>query len=65
MLFANEENVSQTFLQICRGTVLSGYVLMNLTSNGYFGGHEFTDIRMHIRYEDLDTCSQFLTQLPS
>ena len=28
MLFANEENVSQTFLQICRGTVLSGNVLI-------------------------------------
>ena len=28
MLFANEENVSQVFLQICQGTVLSGKVLI-------------------------------------
>ena len=28
MLFANEENLSQTFLQICQGTVLSGNVLI-------------------------------------
>ena len=32
-----------------------------VASNGYFGGHEFTDIRMHIRYKDPNTClSQFL-----
>ena len=59
MIFANEENISQTFLQICRGTVLSGNVLIpgRITRQTvrYFGGHEFTDIRMHIRY-DLDTC---------
>ena len=28
MLFANEENLSQAFLQICQGTVLSGNVLI-------------------------------------
>ena len=28
MLLANEENLSQTFLQICRGTVLLGNVLI-------------------------------------
>ena len=28
MLIANEENLSQAFLQICRGTVLSGNVLI-------------------------------------
>ena len=66
MLFASEEKLSRTFLQICRGTVLESDVgelscrecidtWFRRTSNGYFGGQAFTDIRMHFRYEDPNT----------